>query len=191
MSTLPKSCLTPEEYLEIERAAETRSEYFQGEMFAMSGATLVHNRLVWRLSTLLDRALTARGCLGCANEMRVRVGDSTLYTYPDVVVACGELQFLDGCQDTLLNPSLIIEVLSPSTEAYNRGRKFDHYRSIKSLQEYLLISTELQKAELFTRQSPDRWLLTIAEGPAGAIDLQTAGYRLSLTDLYDGIDVLP
>jgi Uma2 family endonuclease len=114
------SYLTPEQYLEIERQAETKSEYFQAEMFAMAGASFVHNRLVWKLIQQLGPQLENGPCQGTPSGMKVRVGTG-LFTYPDVAVVCGEPQFLDQHGDVLLNPTLIIEVLSPSTEAYDRG----------------------------------------------------------------------
>ena len=118
MATHPKSYLTPEQYLEIERKAEFKSEYYQGEMFAMSGAREGHNLIVWNLAAELHRQLRAKPCRAYINDMRVRVNATGLYTYPDVAAVCGEPQFLDENRDTLLNPSLIVEVLSPSTEIY-------------------------------------------------------------------------
>src|SRR5262249_24233980 len=122
MSTLPKTHLTPEQYLEIERQAEVKSEYFQGEMFAMAGVSFVHNRRVWKLIQQFGPQLENGPCQGTPSVMKVCVGTG-LFTYPDVAVVCGEPQFLDQHGDVLLNPSLIIEVLSPSTEAYDRGMK--------------------------------------------------------------------
>src|SRR6266404_1708800 len=154
MSSVPKTFLTPEQYLEIERKAEFKSEYFQGEMFAMAGAREAHNLIALNLAAALHPQLRARPCRAYISDMRVRVSATGLYTYPDILVVCGEPQFLDERRDTLLNPNLIVEVLSPSTEAYDRGRKFEHYRSVESLSEYLLVSSERIIAELFTRQ-PD------------------------------------
>jgi len=116
--------------------------------------------------------------------MRVRVSSTGLYTYPDVVVVCGEPQFLDDRRDTLLNPSLIVEVLSPSTEAYDRGRKFEHYASIPSLSEYLLVASDRIHLDLYARQTSGQWLLTSANGPEGALDLICAGCRLTASALY-------
>ena len=121
MSTLPKTFLTPEEYLEIERKAEFRSEFYQGEMFAMAGGTGNHTMLIDNLIVQLGQKLRGGHCRAFSNNMRVRVDATGLYTYPDVVVACGERRFLDERHDTLLNPMLIVEVLSDSTEAYDRG----------------------------------------------------------------------
>jgi len=181
--------LTEEQYLEIERAAESKSEYFQGEMFAMGGAGAAHNRLVWNLIAELGPRLRSGPCQGYPSDMRVRVSATGLYTYPDVVVVCGEPRFLDDRRDTLLNPSLIVEVLSPSTEAYDRGRKFEHYRSIPSLTEYLLVASDRIHLDLYARQPAGQWLLTSAGGPEGALDLTSAGCRLAAAALYEGVAI--
>src|ERR1019366_2678061 len=159
MATQPKTFLTPEQYLEIERQAEFKSEYYDGEMFAMGGARRGHNLIVWNLAGELGQQLRKRPCEAYQHDMRVRVSATGLYAYPDTVIVCGEPQFLDATQDTLLNPTVIVEVLSPSTEAYDRGRKFELYRAIPSLTHYLLVSPERMSAELFTRQEEGRWLL--------------------------------
>lgn len=189
MSTQPKTFLTEEQYLEIERKAEFKSEYFQGEMFAMAGAVEAHNRLVNRFSNLFYLRLDQGACRTYTNDMRVRVSETRLYTYPDVIVVCEEPQFLDKRRDNLLNPGLIVEVLSPSTEAYDRGRKFDHYRTIDSLKEYLLVSADRIHVDLYTRQIDGRWLLTSADAVEDSLDLLSVGCRLSLADLYAGIEL--
>src|SRR5215471_2641510 len=147
MSTLPGTYLTPEQYLEIERKAEFKSEYYQGEMFAMAGARRNHIRLVTNTVASMHPQLRGGECEVYSNDMRVCVSSAGLYTYPDIVVACGKPQFLDGELDTLLNPVSIIEVLSPSTEAYDRGRKFALYRSLESLREYVLLSSDRVQVE--------------------------------------------
>jgi Uma2 family endonuclease len=189
MSTQAKPYITPEQYLEIERAAEFKSEYFQGEMFAMSGAKWAHNVLAGNLMRELGQQLRSRPCAVVPSDMRVRVSQSDLYTYPDVVVVCGEPQFLDNRTDTLLNPTVLIEVLSPSTEAYDRGRKFEMYRTIESLSEYLLVSSDRAQAELFTRQADGRWLLTAAGGMDESLELQSVGCRIALRDLYEKVEL--
>jgi len=125
MSSQPNSFLTPEQYLEIERKADHKSEYLRGEMFAMSGASAAHNMLTLDLAVLLHPQVRRRGCQIYTNDMRVHIPQSGLYTYPDVIVTCSQPQFLDVMADTLLNPTLLAEVLSPSTEAYDPGRKFE------------------------------------------------------------------
>jgi Uma2 family endonuclease len=188
MATHPKTLLTPEQYLEIERKAEFKSEYFQGEMFAMGGARWTHNRLVANLIALLHQQLRSRPCQTLPSDMRVQVEGAGLYTYPDVIVVCGEPQFLDETRDTLLNPTLIVEVLSPSTEAYDRGRKFEYYATVESVGEYLLVSSERVRAELYTRQPDGRWLLTTAGSLEDSLNLESVGAHLSLADLYEKVD---
>jgi len=185
MSTQPKTLLTPEQYLEIERQAERKSEYYQGEMFAMAGAREAHNLISLNAGANLHARLRSLPCRTYVSDMRVRVSATGLYTYPDVVVVCGEPRFLDDRRDTLLNPTLIIEVLSPSTEAYDRGKKFEHYRSIESLRQYLMVSSERVQADLYTRQTGGQWLLTPLERMEDAIDLQSAGCSIGVADLYE------
>jgi Uma2 family endonuclease len=188
MSTQAKVFLTPEQYLEIERQAERKSEYWQGEMFAMSGAAESHNLLVMNIAAQIHSQLRTRDCRIYSNDMRVRVSATSLYTYPDIVVVCGVPQFLDGRRDTLLNPTLIIEVLSPSTEAYDRGRKFEHYQSIESLKQYLLVASERVHADLFTRQPGGQWLLTSAGSIEDTLDLESVGCRITLRDSYERVE---
>ena len=188
-STNPKTFLTPEQYLEIEREAEFKSEYFNGEMFAMAGAKEAHNLLAMNVGYALHAQLRSRPCRIYANDMRVRVSATGLYTYPDVIAVCGERHFLDGQQrDTLLNPNLIVEVLSPTTEAYDRGRKFEHYKVIGSFTEYLLISSDRVHVDLFRRQPDGDWLLKSADRIEDVLDLQSVGCRLSLADLYEQVE---
>jgi Uma2 family endonuclease len=191
MSTAPKSYLTPEQYLEIERKAEFKSEYYQGEMFAMSGARYPHIGIVANAMRELGQQLRRGPCRPLSNDMRVRVTPTGLYTYPDVVVVCGEPQFADDTFDTLLNPTVIIEVLSESTEAYDRGQKFEQYRSLESLAEYMMISSQRVSAELFARQPDGRWLLTARSRLEDSIELQSVGCHLALADLYEKVDFSP
>ena len=189
MSSLPKSYLTPEQYLEIERKAEFKSEYYQGEMYAMSGGRHAHNRLAFNLIGLIGAQIRHGSCQGYTSDMRVHIPSTGLYTYPDVTVVCGEPQFADDTRDTLLNPNLVVEVLSPSTEAYDRGRKFEHYRSVASVNEYLLVSSDRVSAELFTRQEGDGWLLTAAGRLEDSLELKTIGCRIVLADVYEKVEL--
>jgi Uma2 family endonuclease len=184
MSPLPKSFLTEEQYLEIERAAEFRHEYVDGQMFAMSGAREGHNLIVVNLI----RQLRPKSCRVYSNDMRIRVSATGMYTYPDVVAVCGERQFLDGRRDTLLNPTLICEVLSASTERYDRGRKFRHYQTIQSLRQYVLVSTDQMSVEVFTRQSDDSWVLRSTENPADTVELASIGCKLTVREIYDDVE---
>src|SRR5947208_11419299 len=133
MSLHPKPGITPEEYLAIDHKAEYKSEYFNGEMLAMSGASEQHVSIVANVMYLLVGQLKRRPCKAYSSDMRVKVSPTGLYTYPDVIVVCGQPQFADEQKDTLLNPTLIVEVLSESTKDYDRGEKFEHYRTLASL----------------------------------------------------------
>ena len=188
MATHPKTLLTPEQYLEIERKAEFKSEYYQGEMFAMAGAKQAHNLIVLNLGAEIRQQLRKRPCRAFVNDMRVCVSATGMYTYPDLTALCGEPQFLDETQDTLLNPTLIVEVLSPSTEFYDRVRKFEHYRAAQSVGEYLVVSSERVSAELYTRQPDGSWLLTTADRMEDSLDLQSVGVHLALADLYEKVE---
>jgi Uma2 family endonuclease len=188
MATQPKSFLTPEQYLEIERKADTRSEYSNGEMFAMAGAQRAHNQLVASLVRELGQRFRGRPCDVYPSDMRVFVKSTGLYTYPDVAAVCGEQRFADGQTDTLLNPSLIVEVLSPPTEAYDRGRKFEQYQSIESLQEYLLVASDRMHVDLYSRQPDGRWLLTSASRPEDSLIFESVGAQIALSDLYEKVE---
>jgi Uma2 family endonuclease len=188
MSTQAKTFVTPEQYLEIERAAEFKSEYYNGEMFAMAGALEAHNLIVSNVIGELRGQLRKRPCVTLPSDMRVHVAATGLYTYPDVSVVCGEREYLDRHPDTLVNPTLIVEVLSQSTEAYDRGRKFKHYRSIESLREYLLISSDQISVDLFTRQPDGNWILSSASRPEDSIELHSIDCRLNLADLYEKVE---
>lgn len=189
MSTQTKPFLTPEQYLEIERKAEYKSEYYRGEMFAMAGASLAHNLLLAHLLRDLGQQLRGKSCQICPSDMRVRVTASGLYTYPDAVAFCGKPDLVDNQMDTLLNPCLLIEVLSPSTEAYDRGRKFEHYQTIDSLEEYLMVASDRVHADLYTRQPGARWLLSSARRLEDSLDLQFVACTLSLATLYENVDL--
>ena len=184
MSTLSKSYLTPEQYLEIERAAEFKSEYYRGEMFAMSGARVAHIQIVANAMRELGNQLGEGPCEPLSNDMRVCVKPVDLYTYPDIVVVCGELKFLDDTLDTLLNPTLIIEVLSESTEAYDRDKKFELYGALESLAEYVMISCLRVRVERYTRQPDGSWNYNSKTNLEDTIDLKSVGCHLRLADLY-------
>jgi Uma2 family endonuclease len=188
MSTQPKPWYTPEEYLALERDSETKHEYFDGEIFAMVGATEPH---VWIVSNLVFRLmgqLRDRPCKVYASDMRVKVSATGLYTYPDLAIVCGEREFEDDRRDTLLNPQVIIEVLSPSTEAYDRGKKFGHYRRIESLAEYLLVAQDTPRVERYLRQPDGDWLLHEAARMEDTVSLPTIQCELRLADVYDGVE---
>ena len=189
MSTQPKHLLTPEEYLEIERKAEFKSEYFNGEMFARAGAGESHNLLVGNLYTLLRTQLRPRGCRIYTNDMRVRVSETGIYTYPDVVVVCTEPEFLDQKRDTLLNPAVVFEVISPSTEAYDRGQKFEYYKRIGSLRSYLLIASTRLSVEHRYRHNQGPWTLDLWTEAGQKFDLPSINATLDLSEIYEGVEL--
>lgn len=189
MTALPQHRLTEAEYLAQERLASFKSEYLDGETFAMAGASLPHNRISVNTLALLRPQLEGRGCDVFTSDLRIRVSQTGLYTYPDLVVVCGEPELLDEQNDTLLNPKLIIEILSRSTEAYDRGQKFGHYRTIASLTDYVLISQERPLIEHFSR-SRGIWELRTAEGLEATLELPSIGCRLALAEVYRRVKLL-
>ncbi len=184
MSTGLKKRYTPDEYLKLERAAEFKSQYFNGEIFAMSGATRQHCRVTTNLVSRMEQQLRDTPCEVLNSDMRVKVSPTGLYTYPDLSVVCGEPQFEDKVTDTLLNPKAIIEVLSDSTEAYDRGKKFGHYRQIASLMEYVLVSQTEPLMERYMRQTDGSWRLSVHKGMESECEFESIPCRLKLADVY-------
>jgi Uma2 family endonuclease len=169
--------------LALERQADHKSEYLNGRMFAMSGASLAHNRIVADVANALQARLRGGPCEVLVGDMRVKVSATGLYSYPDAVVVCGEVELEDEERDTLLNPVVIVEVLSRSTEAYDRGAKFGHYRQLPSLQGYVLIAQHCASVEVFSRQG-DRWVLTVASDLAETIRVPALDLSLPLQEVY-------
>lgn len=190
MSIQPKTFISPEQYLAIERQAESKSEYFNGEMFAMAGASESHVLIVTNVVAELRGQLRGRPCTVYSTDLRVRVSPTGLYTYPDVVVVCGQPQFADEQRDTLLNPTLIVEVLSESTQDYDRGGKFEHYRAIASFHEYVLIAQDRYHVEHFAKQQDNRWLLSETNRPEDTIPLPSIDCVLALTEVYDKVETM-
>ncbi|HEY3741511.1 MAG TPA: Uma2 family endonuclease [Bryobacteraceae bacterium] len=187
MSEPPLPLFTAEQYLEIERNAQRKSEFYNGEMFAMPTARFAHNELARNMLIVIGNR---RGSYrSCPSDMRVLIPATGLYTYPDVVVVCGQPEFLDETKDTLLNPGLIMEVLSPSTESFDRSRKFEQYRSIPSFSEYLLVSSDRVHVDLYQKQPDGKWLLSSAGTMEESLTLATIGCPLPLSELYYGVDL--
>jgi Uma2 family endonuclease len=184
MSTLPKNFVTPEEYLELERKAERKSEYYNGEVFAMAGVSTRHDDIVAHLHFLIAQQLRGKDCRRHTSDMRVLAIPGRLYTYPDLTVVCGKRQFEDKHVDTLTNPTLLVEVLSPTTERYDRGLKAKLYRDIPSLQELLLVSQESYEVELYRRQANGTWSILPAGGLDASVELASIGCTLRMRDLY-------
>lgn len=189
MSRQVKTYITPEEYLAIERAAEYKNEYVSGEIFSMTGASRKHNLIAGNIYGELREQLKGKPCEAYPGEMRVKAPAARSYVYPDVVVVCSEPQFEDGYFDTLLNPTLVVEVLSKSTESYNRLAKSASYRTIESLVEYLLVAQEEYRVEQYVKQADGRWLLSDVRSFDSAIDLGSIGCSLALPDVYDRISL--
>lgn len=188
MASLPATRLTEDEYLAIERVAETKSEFHEGQMFAMAGGTPVHSQLSTRMGGLLDRGVP-KGCRTYNSDLRIKVVSVGMYTYADSVVVCGDLQCDGDHRDVVVNPLLLVEVLSPSTEAYDRGKKFELYRTIPTFREYLLVHQDRPHTEHYSRQEDGSWLLRERAGPDAAAKIARLNVQISLADLY--ADALP
>jgi Uma2 family endonuclease len=176
--------LTEAEYLKNERRAEYKSEFLEGEMFAMSGGTRAHSLIATNFIAELSAQLKQSPCLVFNSDLRVKVQAAGLYTYPDISVACGEQQFEDEQEDVLLNPTVIVEVLPESGEAYDRGKKFEVYRKIPSLSEYILVNQIKPRVEQFIRQSTGEWLLRDVVGLDGKLALASLNVTVALSALY-------
>ena len=186
-SVAAQTHMTPEEYLAFERKATTKNEYLNGQIIAMSGASRVHNLITGNIFNGLYTQLIERECETYASDMRVKAPQTASYAYPDVVVVCDEPRFEDGVFDTLLNPIVLIEVLSPSTEAYDRGEKFAHYRQIDALQEYVLISQDRISVEHYLRQGT-QWLLTEFRAFEESLSLILIECELPLRNIYRRVE---
>ncbi len=187
MPQLAESLITPADYLARERRSEVRSEYLNGRVYAMSGASREHNRITINLSAMLHSRLKGKPCEPFSGDLRVKVSPTGLYTYPDVIVACGESRFEDEHVDTLLDPTVIIEVLSDSTEAYDRGEKFAHYRALESLTDYLLVAQDRPRIEHFVRQPDSRWLYSVTDGLDEQVEIATLDCVLPLAEVYERV----
>ncbi len=176
--------LTPQEYLERERKAEVKSEYHSGIVVAMAGASKAHNAIVFDTALALGTQLRGGPCQGFSSDLRVRVPECNAYYYPDLVVVCGEPRFEDAELDTLLNPTLILEVLSDSTEKVDRGDKLDCYRTLESLQTYVLVAQDRPRVEAYTRQADGGWRYEAVRALDGEIPLDAIGCTLRLGEIY-------
>jgi Uma2 family endonuclease len=184
MSALPKKKLTPQEYLVIERAADFKSEFFDGEMFAMAGTSKEHSIITVNLTGEFHAALRGKVCQPFSSDLRVKVSANGLYTYPDLTIVCGPVDVEDEQADVLLNPTLIIEVLSPGTERYDRGKKFDLYRELDSLKEYVLVSQDQYRVEQFLRGNGSEWGYRVAFKEDDIVEFPSVGCSIPLKDIY-------
>jgi Uma2 family endonuclease len=189
MVALPKEAMrmTEAEYLAFERASETKHEYIDGHVYAMAGASRTHNLICTNTVAALHPQLRQTPCEIYQGDMRVKVQFGDLYSYPDVTIVCDEPQFADSKQDMLLNPVILVEVLSPTTANYDRGRKFQQYRQLESIQEYLLIEQDSPRIERYLRQADNTWLLSDAIGLDASLELPSIGCTLKLADVYQKV----
>ena len=179
--------ITPEQYLEAERSAEFKSEYYGGQIYAMAGGTIPHAHIIANFTGALFQALRGGPCFVLSSDARLRISASGLYTYPDLMVVCGDAKFADDQRDTVLNPTLIVEVLSKSTEAHDRGFKFAQYRKLDSFREYALVSTAEPRVERFLRQPEGQWLLSESVGSGAVCHFSSLDCQILLTDIYDKV----
>jgi Uma2 family endonuclease len=177
--------LTAQEYLELERKAEFKSEFYNGEMFAMSGGTGRHSDLAAALIMLLRLHLRGKRCKVYTSDLRLLVEADELYTYPDVSVVCGETKFVSAASDVFVNPILLVEVLSPSTEQYDRGTKAKLYRSIPTLRELLLVAQDKPEVEIYRRADGGQWTISTVTSLDSILHLESIDYDLSLRELYE------
>ena len=186
---LPKT-ITPDEYLEIERVAVQKSEYYAGEVFLMAGATPNHNRIARNVLTELNSGLRGKSCEAFNSDQRLYIKKNGLYTYPDVMAVCGRIEYDSRDRDSLTNPVLIVEVLSPSTANYDRGGKFELYRDIPSFQEYVLVHQDKVHIEHHRRDEQRRWLLTEFKDVETNLLFETIGISIPLQRIYERVDWL-
>jgi Uma2 family endonuclease len=189
MASNPLAKVTEEQYLALDRAAEVRSEYLDGEMWAMSGTSLRHTRLQGNLYAELRSILRGTNCEAFTSDLRVRISPGRMYAYPDVTVICGKPLLADERQDILLNPIVIFEVLSPSTEQYDRGVKFQHYRSIESLHDYVLVEQDQVLIEHYSRSDDASWTLRDHRRLEDELKIDSIGVSLPLSRVYDRVEL--
>ena len=191
MSAVPKPRFTFQEYLALERAAPTKSEYYRGEVFAMAGGSVRHNTIGGNVFASLRGRLRGSTCRPCNSDQRIRIPANGLATYPDVSVVCGDFQVDTEDHDAIVNPRVIFEVLSKSSERYDRGKKFDLYRQLDSLQEYILVSQDEPQVDRFVRQHDGNWMLTVLKGREAVLEFQTLAGTLLLSEIYEDVTFGP
>jgi Uma2 family endonuclease len=183
-----KKYLTPEEYLAMEETAEYKSEYYRGEIFAFAGGSANHNQIIINLIAYLAHNMQNRNCRLFTNDMKVWIEEKDLFTYPDVIVVCGKAEFYPDRDDTITNPMVIIEVLSESTENYDRVKKFGFYRSIPTFQEYILVNQYRVHIEHFYLESKGKWIFTDYSNENDILKFNKIDFEISLKDAYDRVE---
>lgn len=178
---------TEKEYLDSERLALDKHEFYKGDIFAMSGASISHNIIAMNCYIDLGTKLKGKNCMPFGSDLRIHIPKNTLYTYPDISIICGEIEKTDDKFDTVTNPSVIIEILSESTKNYDKGGKFTLYRDIESLKEYILIDSEAVMVEKFIKNSDNSWQLTEYKKMEEHFTIETVAIQIELTTVYQGV----
>ena len=184
----PQHHFTVDEYLAFERTSDSRHEYYAGNIYVMVGGTEPHNLIAGNAFYCLKSQLRSRPCKVYTSDMRLKIAPTGLYTYPDVMALCGEVKLADDCRDMIENPQIVVEVLSPSTEAYDRGTKLDHYKRLESVTDCILISQDARRVEHHARGTDGRWRKTNVTG-SGIIRLASLGCEIPLDEIYDQIEL--
>jgi Uma2 family endonuclease len=179
---------TREEYLVLEDQAEYKSEYYNGEIFAMAGGSRNHSVICFNLNWGIREAIANKDCVGFDSNMKLDIPRVNLFVYPDLMVVCGEIEFLENRNDVLQNPVLVIEVLSPNTESIDRGKKFSYYRTVPSIREYVLVSQAEPLVEVFYKQDEKTWRYTVIKGLENTVTFQTLQCELALKDIYQKVE---
>jgi len=187
MPVTQTSYISINEYLIAERSAAAKHEYFKGEIFAMSGASFRHNKITTNLNRAILPYLGSGDCEMFGSDLRVHIPENTLFAYPDSIIICGKPEFLDEHFDTVTNPSVIIEILSPSSKDYDRGTKFTLYRSIPALQEYILIDSESVSIEIFSQSQQKTWFLEEFKSVGDSFSIKAIGVNIRLSQIYSGL----
>ena len=188
MATAPIPRISPAEYIKLEEETGERFEYLDGEVFGMSGGTYPHNLISTNLIQSIGGLVREKGCKTMTSDQRIVVLETGLETYPDVSVICGKVQLAGVNRMAIANPAVLVEVLSKSTEAYDRGEKSAHYRRIESLQEYLLIAQGSMRVERYRRAGTNEWVLSEYTDAGGVLELKSLGIEIPIAAIYDGVE---
>ncbi|HEX8316003.1 MAG TPA: Uma2 family endonuclease [Flavisolibacter sp.] len=191
MSAIPApKYISIKEYLAAEETSDVKHEYYKGEVFAMAGRSIAHNRIVRNVLTALDNFLQDKGCEVFPSDLKVYNEANTLFTYPDISIVCGEAERWNHRNDTITNPVVLIEILSKSTQGYDRGQKFHLYRSIPSVKEYILISSFETLVERYTKQAAGFWNFRETANPEDLFQIESIGFPCPVKELYRNVENL-
>jgi Uma2 family endonuclease len=187
---MKKEFFTKEEYLDMEAAADYKSEYYDGEIFAMSEVTLQHSIICVNIYSIIGKAIHDRNFVGFESSMKLEIEEANAYVYPDAMVVWGDIKISEKTNHAVKNPVLIVEVLSPSTESFDRGKKFEYYRGIATLKEYVLVSQDNAMVEIFYKQDKHKWQYSVVEGLENIVAFQSLDYKFVLKDIYHKVSLI-